>query len=444
MIDGLTEITRSFSYKLNCEIYGGAKYESREFFVSRKATCLCSQAVEASAEIYNFCESEVMKAVAKHISKLRESSGRNKPSDIEIDVRADVREEKLAAVPRPTCCLKHQDMGYDDGSLCFGEFQTGGGRKVHATQAVAGSLTQDQFVTKPTGLTSEHLAGLAPAEREKRLEAAENRVGLKDHVSQSERVITEEMGLNPLPKNDDEEEQKNKARCSELKYEIIALVGGLSDRSKNEYLQGWFGVADGRGIPRKFKKIIEPLEKLLASAKHATATAGELIERPRELGGALRALREVDLRKTLDEVVAKQEAKHPTPPAAPAPEVVLTDDDVFELDDPLAKRFGWKNIHTCLIARDLLVKWNKTIDDFEKYLKFLKIDRLAEQDASCLLQLLYHDPSAFNLWKAAEQKNVSVEAAFNAVRAKMPGQQLTSSSLTSDVVIAMATAALEL
>jgi len=54
----LTEITRSFSYKLNI-----GNYETRDFFCSQKLEVPESEAVKASEELFEFCKDEVMKSV---------------------------------------------------------------------------------------------------------------------------------------------------------------------------------------------------------------------------------------------------------------------------------------------------------------------------------------------------------------------------------------------
>ena len=54
----LTDICRSFSYKLNT-----GNYESRDFFASRREEVAKKDAVKKSEELYAFCKDEVMKSV---------------------------------------------------------------------------------------------------------------------------------------------------------------------------------------------------------------------------------------------------------------------------------------------------------------------------------------------------------------------------------------------
>ena len=61
----IVEVARSFSYKLNAEQYG-RRYESRDFFCSRKAECWAEEAREVSDRIYAECKADVMRAVAAY------------------------------------------------------------------------------------------------------------------------------------------------------------------------------------------------------------------------------------------------------------------------------------------------------------------------------------------------------------------------------------------
>jgi hypothetical protein len=54
----LTEIVRSFSYKLNA-----GNYESRDFFCSQKAECKLEDAERISEVLHEFCKRQVMNAV---------------------------------------------------------------------------------------------------------------------------------------------------------------------------------------------------------------------------------------------------------------------------------------------------------------------------------------------------------------------------------------------
>jgi hypothetical protein len=65
------EIARSFSYKLNVAAYGGPQYESRDFFASEKSECALEDAAEVSAALYQFCRSEVMKAVNEYVAEMK-------------------------------------------------------------------------------------------------------------------------------------------------------------------------------------------------------------------------------------------------------------------------------------------------------------------------------------------------------------------------------------
>lgn len=58
---GLIEITRSFSYKLNC-----GNYESRDFFMSQRAECRPEDAERMSELLHDFCKKQVMRAVEQY------------------------------------------------------------------------------------------------------------------------------------------------------------------------------------------------------------------------------------------------------------------------------------------------------------------------------------------------------------------------------------------
>ena len=76
------EVCRSFSYKLNHELYGGPRYENSDYFASRKSTVPLGDDAAESERIYQECRAEVMLAVAQTIGRLR--------------ARYAKREEKLA------------------------------------------------------------------------------------------------------------------------------------------------------------------------------------------------------------------------------------------------------------------------------------------------------------------------------------------------------------
>lgn len=65
---GRTEITRSWSYKLNM-----GNYESRDFFCSQKAECERKDAEAIAQSLHAFCKSQVMKAVREYQEELKEA-----------------------------------------------------------------------------------------------------------------------------------------------------------------------------------------------------------------------------------------------------------------------------------------------------------------------------------------------------------------------------------
>jgi hypothetical protein len=57
----MTEIARSFTYKLNV-----GNYESRDFFCSQKSECTMEEAEAVADALHDFCKRQVMKAVAAY------------------------------------------------------------------------------------------------------------------------------------------------------------------------------------------------------------------------------------------------------------------------------------------------------------------------------------------------------------------------------------------
>lgn len=62
-VTGRVEITRSFEYSLNA-----GNYEQRRFFCSQKAECDAADAEEISERVYQFCRSQVMRAVSDYLA----------------------------------------------------------------------------------------------------------------------------------------------------------------------------------------------------------------------------------------------------------------------------------------------------------------------------------------------------------------------------------------
>ena len=54
----LTEVARSFSFKLNV-----GNYESRDFFCSQKSECTYEDVEAVSEALHAFCKAQVLKAV---------------------------------------------------------------------------------------------------------------------------------------------------------------------------------------------------------------------------------------------------------------------------------------------------------------------------------------------------------------------------------------------
>lgn len=68
--DRMTEITRSFSLKLNLQNYGGNQYESADLFCAQKTMCRMDEKSDASMALYQFCKGEILKARREYIENM--------------------------------------------------------------------------------------------------------------------------------------------------------------------------------------------------------------------------------------------------------------------------------------------------------------------------------------------------------------------------------------
>lgn len=65
------EIASSFSYKLNHEMHGGAKYESSDYFQSMKTTVPADEVEATTEKLHKACKKIVLKAVNETVEQLR-------------------------------------------------------------------------------------------------------------------------------------------------------------------------------------------------------------------------------------------------------------------------------------------------------------------------------------------------------------------------------------
>jgi hypothetical protein len=93
----MIEIARSFSYKM-----GLPNYSSADFFCSQKAQCLPKDAEKTSEAVYQFCKSEVAKAV----------SAFKREQDRKLNAGARAKENKGVAL---------DNAQFDAGQVDFGE-----------------------------------------------------------------------------------------------------------------------------------------------------------------------------------------------------------------------------------------------------------------------------------------------------------------------------------
>ena len=65
------EVCRSFAFHLNCEGHGGPRFESRDFFCSRKVECFSEDFEMVAEGLFESCEREVMNDVNKYLRKMQ-------------------------------------------------------------------------------------------------------------------------------------------------------------------------------------------------------------------------------------------------------------------------------------------------------------------------------------------------------------------------------------
>ena len=68
------ETTRSFAYKLNA-----GNYESRDFFCAQKSECAIEDRAEVSADLYQFCKTQVLQAVREYRADMERQRGPQTP-----------------------------------------------------------------------------------------------------------------------------------------------------------------------------------------------------------------------------------------------------------------------------------------------------------------------------------------------------------------------------
>ncbi len=75
-----TTITRSWGFKLNCENYGGPRFESRDFFCCQSAECNIEDSERVSQMLYDFCKSQVMRAVREYREEAQQALNPTHPA----------------------------------------------------------------------------------------------------------------------------------------------------------------------------------------------------------------------------------------------------------------------------------------------------------------------------------------------------------------------------
>ncbi len=70
----LTEVVRSYSFKLNHEKYGGPahRYQHSDYFCSQKSQCTFEDAEAVGRALFKFCKAQVMEEVRESIQQIRD------------------------------------------------------------------------------------------------------------------------------------------------------------------------------------------------------------------------------------------------------------------------------------------------------------------------------------------------------------------------------------
>lgn len=92
----LVEITRSFIWRIS-----SYRYESVDFFCSRKEKCLKKDAVKVSKELYLFCKKEVFKSVKDYKKELMKLEKSLEKAQKKIKQLKPKKSKKKIVRPRP-------------------------------------------------------------------------------------------------------------------------------------------------------------------------------------------------------------------------------------------------------------------------------------------------------------------------------------------------------
>jgi len=268
--------------------------------------------------------------------------------------------------------------------------------------------------------------------------------------------IVEPAVVNDAQKLQEPSPAKPVSEPSRLRAIVMGTVPACKKAHLAEFYAGWFGVDDLKkhADPELY---IEPLSALLGYLDKVKGSDELLVSTPKKLGADIKSL------------LATQKTEHadppPTAPAEPYENTGSTrmterSSRVFDSvlrarpaepderkrvgnwsevmpEDPLMKRFGWKDPQTLVYAKELMKRYAHDEDKFALHMKFLQMDRLTEAELMCLFKLLYHSPDGNTLRLKAAQKKIPLGAAFLIVESHL-GSEISMNSDPQKVLAALA------
>lgn len=218
----------------------------------------------------------------------------------------------------------------------------------------------------------------------------------------------------PAPQPDlkqqvDQKMDEAKKACEEMAATIMKTVKGAKKKEHlAQYYMGWFGIEDAKQLPKNPGEYIEALRGLVGIVTNDESTHARFLEHPRVAGEGVR--------KAFEERLSKSQQQPPQ-----ATNGYVTEPHAF-VDEPLMKHFGWTSLDTVNYAKVLMKKNGQDLPNFEKYLKFLNMSMLEEEDLLALFRMLYFGAdNAYAIWKKAQGKQMPLRIALNMVQRHLGG-----------------------
>ena len=206
----------------------------------------------------------------------------------------------------------------------------------------------------------------------------------------------------------DQKMEEAKKACEDMAATIMKTVKGAKKKEHlAQYYMGWFGIEDAKQLPKNPGEYIEALRGLVGIVTNDASTHARFLEHPRLAGEGVR--------KAFEERLSKSQQ----PPQAT--NGYVTEPHAF-VDEPLMKHFGWTSLDAVNYAKVLMKKNGQDLPNFEKYLKFLNMSQLEEEDLLALFRMLYFGAdNAYAIWKKAQGKQIPLRIALNMVQRHLGG-----------------------